>query len=148
MAEAVGLVASIVGIAGLAGKIITTIHKVNSLLKDIRNVPEELQRYLDQIQLFTPLVSSIDDDGPAALKGALTTAVHQCQQAADELGKLAEDLHNQIHTGGRARRKVGALRVILQKDAWAAHEKRLASAVQMLMMASQMYGLAQQKYLM
>lgn len=89
-----------------------------------------------------------DDDGPPALRGALAAAASQCQRAANELGKLVEDLHIQVHTGGKARRKIRAARVVLQKEMWAAHEKRLASAVQMLMMASQMYGLAQQRYLL
>lgn len=150
MAEAVGLAASVIGIAGLAGRIAKAGYKVASLLAEVHDVPDELQRHLDQLQLFAPLLSDIDDGdaGPPALRGALAAAAGQCRRAAHELGRLVEDLHAQVHTGGRARRKARAARVVLQKDAWAAHEKRLAAAVQMLMVASQMYGLAQQRHIL
>lgn len=46
MAEAVGLVASVIGIAGLAGRIAKAGYKVASLLEEMHNVPEELQQYL------------------------------------------------------------------------------------------------------
>lgn len=151
MAEAVGLVASVIGIAGLAGKIVKTTCKVKGLLEEVSNAPEDLQRHLDQINLFVPILAAeINDDGPPDLRVALGAAVSQCQQAANDLGKLAEDLSTQIHASnsGRLRRKVQAAKVVLQKDIFAAHEKRLSSAMQMLIMASQMYGLAQQRYLL
>ncbi|KAK8058058.1 hypothetical protein PG994_008506 [Apiospora phragmitis] len=149
MAELVGLTASVIGIAELATKIVAASFKVKGLLEQVSNVPDELQRHLDQIQLFSHsfLASHINEDGPPALRDALGVAIIQCQQAADDLGKLASDLHAQIHEGSRARRKIQAARVVLQKDALASHEKRLSSAMQMLMMACQIYGLEQQRYL-
>ncbi|KAK8034194.1 gentisate 1-2-dioxygenase [Apiospora rasikravindrae] len=148
MAEIVGLTASVIGIAELATKILATSFKLKGLLEQVSNVPEELQRHLDQIQLFSPLLAThINDDGPPALRGALRVAMIQCQQAADDLGKLAEDLHTQVHEGSRARRKVRAARIVLQKDTLVSHKKRLSSAMQMLLMACQMYGLQQQKYI-
>ncbi|KAK7935940.1 hypothetical protein PG985_001435 [Apiospora marii] len=148
MAEAVGLAASIIGIAELAAKIVKISFKVKGLLEQVSNVPQELQRHLDQIRLVSPLLAShINDDGPPALRGALGVAMMQCQQAADDLETIAEELHTQVHEGGRARRKLRAAGIVLQKDVLASHEKRLSSAMQMLMMACQMYGLEQQKYL-
>ncbi|KAK7967897.1 uncharacterized protein PG986_002174 [Apiospora aurea] len=148
MAEVVGLTPSVIGIAELATKTVATSFKVKSLLEQVSNVPEELQPHLDQIQLFSPLLAThINDDGPPALRGALGVAMIQCQQAADSLGTLAENLHKQVHEGSKAKRKLRAARIVLQKDTLASHEKRLSSAMQMLRMACQMYGLEQQRYL-
>lgn len=145
----VGLVASAIGIAGLATKIVKTTIKVKGLLEQINNVPEELQQHLDQIQLISQILTSdINDDGPPALRGALDVAKIQCQKAAEGLRKVAEDLHAQVHGGGRARRKIRSARVVLQKDVLASHEKRLASTMQMLMMACNMYGMEQRRYIM
>ncbi|KAK7963451.1 hypothetical protein PG988_010425 [Apiospora saccharicola] len=148
MAELVGLTASVIGVAGLATKIVTTSVKVKGLLEQVNKIPEELQQHLDQIELFSPLLTSqISDDGPSAMRGALDVAMIRCQQAADDLGKVAEDLLAQVNKGRKAGRKIRAARVILQKDVLASRVKRLSSAMQMLMMASQMYGLEQQRYL-
>ncbi|KAK8064206.1 hypothetical protein PG996_008858 [Apiospora saccharicola] len=148
MAELVGLTASVIGTAGLATKVVTTSVKVKGLLEQVNKIPEELQQHLDQIELFSPLLTSqISDDGPSAMRGALDVAMIRCQQAADDLGKVAEDLLAQVNKGGKAGRKIRAARVILQKDVLASNVKRLSSAMQMLMMASQMYGLEQQRYL-
>ncbi|KAK8065197.1 hypothetical protein PG997_011944 [Apiospora hydei] len=148
MAEVVGLTASVIGVAELATKIVASSFKVKGLLEQVSNVPKELQQHLNQIQLFSPLLAThINDDGPPALRGALGVAMIQCQEAADSLGNLAEDLHTQVHEGSRARRKIRAARIVLQKDTLASHERRLSSAMQMLLMACQMYGLQQQRYL-
>ncbi|KAK8113487.1 hypothetical protein PG984_014013 [Apiospora sp. TS-2023a] len=148
MAEVVGLVASVIGITELAAKIVKISFKVKDLLEQVSNVPQELQRHLDQIRLVSPLLANhINDDGPPALRGALGVAIMQCQQAADDLETIAAELHAQVHEGGRARRKLRAAGIVLQKDVLASHEKRMSSAMQMLMMACQMYGLEQQRYL-
>lgn len=149
MAEAVGLAASVIGIAELAAKIVKVSFKVKGLLEQVSNVPQELQRHLDQIRLVSPLLANhINDDGPPALRGALGLAIVQCQQAADDLETTAEELHAHVRAGSRARRKLRATGIALQPDVLASHEKRLSSAMQMLMVACQMYGLEQQKYLM
>lgn len=140
MAELVGIIGSSIGIAQLAKGIVTASFKVKELLDEIKDVPKELQRYLGQIQLLAPLLADINDDGPPALGNALRTAVAQCQQAAEELRKLAEDLQMRTSSGSKTRRKLRTVKVVLQKDTLAKHEKRLSAAMQMLSLAFQMYS--------
>ncbi|KAK8119995.1 uncharacterized protein PG998_004621 [Apiospora kogelbergensis] len=137
MAEVLGAVASGVGIAQFAGGIIKTSFRIKKLLEDIKDVPEDLQRHLAQIQLLAPLLAEIDR-GPSISNGALLAAADQCRQAALELDVLATDLSHQVQSSKGLQRRFRSLQVVLQKSTIARHEKRVQATIQMLTLAWQL----------
>lgn len=147
MAEMLGAVASGISIAQFAGSIIKIGFRIKSLLEDIRDVPDDLQHHLGQIQVLAPLLAEIDH-GPSISNGALLAAAKQCQQAARELEVLASELSNQVQSSQGFNRRFRSLQAVLQKSALARHEKRMQVSMQMLMLALQLTSLCRQNDLM
>lgn len=147
MAEMLGAVASGISIAQFTGSIIKTGFRIKSLLEDVRDVSEDLQRHLGQIQVLAPLLVEIDH-GPSISNGALLAAAEQCRQAALELDVLATELSNQVQSSQGFNRRFRSLQAVLQKSALARHDKRMQASMQMLMLALQLTSLCRQNELM
>lgn len=143
MAEAIGVVASGVAVAQLAGSIIAASLTVKRLLADVKELPESFTLLLDQITVLTPVLAeaSCGATGSSAtanaLDGALNAAAAHCSKALDQLQTLAAELSGQIEQSRGLRRRLAAVKVALRKDIILKHEKRLSSAVQLLSVAQQ-----------
>ncbi|KAK7957970.1 hypothetical protein PG988_012818 [Apiospora saccharicola] len=146
MAEILGAVASGISIAQFAGSIIKTGLRIKSLLEDIRDVPEDLQRHLGQIQLLAPLLAEINH-GPSLSNGALFAAAEQCRQAALELDVLATELSSQVQSSQGFNRRFRSFQAVIQKGTLARHEKRMQGSMQMLVLALQLTSLCRQNEL-
>ncbi|KAK8033636.1 hypothetical protein PG991_003034 [Apiospora marii] len=146
MAEMLGAVASGISIAQFAGSIIKTGFRIKTLLDDVRDVPEDLQRHLGQIQVLASLLAEVDH-GLSISNGALLAAAEQCRQAALELDVLATELSNQVQSSQGFNRRFRSLQAVLQKSTLARHEKRMQASMQMLMLALQLTSLCRQNEL-
>lgn len=149
MAEILGLVASGLSIAQIAGSIVKTSVKVKALLDEVKDAPETLRDMLEYIDLLTPILceatvggangaSTIPPVSPASshLQHALTA----CQKAGEQLEILAGDLMSQIDAArGRVKRKRAIVKVVLKKGTLAQHEKRLERAIRLLQVAQGTY---------
>ncbi|KAK8080911.1 hypothetical protein PG997_008729 [Apiospora hydei] len=120
--------------------------RIKTLLEDVRDVPEDLERHLGQIQILAPLLAEIDH-GPSISNGALLAAAQQCRQAALELDGLATDLSRQLQCSRGIHRRIRSLQVVLQKSTLARHEKRVQATMEMLMLALQLTSLCRQNEL-
>lgn len=145
MAEVLGIAASGVALAQVAGQIMTTSIAIKRLFDDVRELPENLRTLLDQINILTPVLveASCGATGsfavPSALDVALGTAATHCSQALDQLTVLATELSEQIAQSRGLKRRLIAIKIALRKDLVAKHEKRLSNAVQLLSIAQQTY---------
>jgi hypothetical protein len=130
-------------LAEVAGKIITASLTVKRLLNDIQEIPESFGLLLDQVAVLTPILveASCDAQGrsatPSALQGALGTAVVQCSKALEQLQSLASELSEQIEQSRGFKRRLAAMKIVLRRDHIVKHEKRLNSAIQLLLVAQQ-----------
>ncbi|KAK8108828.1 hypothetical protein PG984_014629 [Apiospora sp. TS-2023a] len=145
MAEFLGSVASGFSIAQVAGSVVKTGLKIRNLLKDIKNVPEELQRLQVQLNCIDSIGQQLADigDNPVELNEALQLATHQCEEAASSLRTLVDDLSSHIER----KRNRGRIWAVLHKEDLARHEKQLSETLNILMLAHQMYSAARQEYL-
>lgn len=144
MAEIVGLVASGISIAQVAGEIITVGIKIKGLLDEVKDAPETLLALLDRVSRLVPVLCSISVDTDStplsvSLHSALHGAVSSCMEAAKQLELLARDLSDEIDATHGARRKLKMAKVILRKSLLQKYENRLQAAVQHLSLAQQTY---------
>lgn len=153
MAEVLGLVASGISVAQVAGSIVTTSLKVKALLEEIKDAPETLEHMLGHIELLTPVLceATAGDDGVAGtsppplpatshLQQALQRTLAACQTAGEQLELLATDLMSQINVAhGGVRRKRAIVKVVLKKGTLARYEARLQKTIQLLTLAQNTY---------
>jgi ABC-type transporter Mla subunit MlaD len=143
MAELFGIAASGIGLAEVAGKIISTSLAIKRLLDDVKELPESFKLLLDRVDILTPVLveASCDANGssttPSALDRALGAAAQQCSRALDQLKSLASELSEQIEQSRGFKRKLITAKIALRKDVVIKHEKRLDNAVQLLFIAQQ-----------
>ena len=143
MAEIVGVAASSLALAEVAGKILTASLAVKRLLDDIKELPESFALLLDQVTILTPVLIEAGCGAtgrsatPSALDGAVGAAAAQCSRALDQLQALASELSEEIGQSRGFRRRLAAVKIALRKDLILKHEKRLSSAVQLLSIAQQ-----------
>lgn len=145
MAEVLGVVASGISIAQLAGQILATGLKLRCLFHEIRDAPESFEFLLGQIQIIAAALHELTIDDAAefgissALHGSLRTATDQCQKAADQLSCTIKDLSAELQTPRRFRRRLVAAKFVLKKDSITRFEHRLYAAVQCLTLTQQLY---------
>ncbi|KAI7782042.1 hypothetical protein LA080_013981 [Diaporthe eres] len=159
MAELLGLVASGLSVAQIAGSIVITSLKVKTLLDEVKDAPQSLGYMLGHIELLTNILceeTSSDDQGASAnppllpatshLQQAMQKALTQCQAAGKQLEILATDLKSQIDAArGGVRKKRAMFKVVLKKAMLAEHEARLQKTVQLLTLVQGAYMLALQR---
>lgn len=152
MAEVLGVVASGLSVAHVAGSIVTTSIKVKALLDEVKDAPDYLKEMLDYIEMLTPILSEATTAGdqsadttnslPLAATSHLQQALARCQAASEQLEALAKNLMSQMDLArGGVRRKRAMLKVVLKKGTLAGYEKRLQRTIQLLRLAHDTYTL-------
>jgi hypothetical protein len=143
MAEILGIAASSIALAEVAGKVVTASFTVKRLLDDIKELPENFALLLDQVTVLAPVLVEASCDttpistAPSSLDRALSAAALQCSKALNELEALASELSDQIRQSRGLRRRLVVMKIALRKDLILKHEKRLNKAVQLLLIAQQ-----------
>jgi hypothetical protein len=139
MAEALGIVASV---AQIASQLLGCIQQIHKFCKDVRDVPEELQLILKELQslgaFFRYLDCSDDIDLNCGGLGFLKTSLAHCQTAAQTLETVAtaamKPLNESIKTKTLYRMKVA-----LKKDEIKQLKDQLNNAKQNLQLAMACY---------
>lgn len=153
MAEVLGLVASGISVAQIAGSIITTSLKLKALLDEVKDAPESLRNMLDHIELLAPILCETttgrDESATTNLaplpatshpQQAIQKAFTACQAAGEQLEILARTLMSQIDAArGGVRRKRAVVKVVLKKGTLAQYETRLQKSIQLLTLAQSTY---------
>lgn len=153
MAEVLGLVASGISVAQVAGSLVTASLKLKALLDEVKNAPETLRDMLDQLELLTPILSEATTEGndatstnPSRLSAhshvqqALQNVLRACQTASEQLELLTTDLISQVDMArGGVRRKRAMIKVVLKKGTLAQYETRLQKTIQLVTLAQNTY---------
>lgn len=142
MAEVSGIVGSVIGIAQLTSTIITTGTKLSGILKDMRDIPDEISIRLDQLRMLSLSLQQSECariTAEVALFPPLQNARQHCQKCLFGLAKMLEELTERLERSGRARRKVFSCQTCSPKYQIAKFERRLSHSVELLTVANQMY---------
>lgn len=106
MATAVGLTASVLGIAAFAQQLTSAIVTIKRFVDDVKDAPEELRDVLDQVENFGKTMMELnveatrDCEEDADIHGAFTSSLNLCRQAADRVSRLALQLEEDIRKRG------------------------------------------------
>lgn len=134
MAEALGVVCSVIGIA----TIITTGTKLSGVLKDMRHTPDEIFARLEQLHILSFCLqeqSEVVSFPPLHVQHVR----QQCRACLFELANMLGELTDSLERSGRFRKKFFLARHVLRKDQIAKIELRLSHSVDLLAVASQLY---------
>ncbi|KAG0646159.1 hypothetical protein D0Z07_8120 [Hyphodiscus hymeniophilus] len=113
MAEIVGVVASGIAVAQLAGQLTSSIVKLKGFWDHISEIPDEIRQLSRQIELLNFILCRVKDDvySPESSKDTyFEQSFGLCQEAADELSSLVSELTEKINGKTRWRKKAGAVR--------------------------------------
>lgn len=142
MAEVLGIVGSVIGIAQLTGTIITTGAKISGILKDLEGIPDEISDRLEQLHMLSLSLQHSEGMGNTTNNATLLlmdNARQHCQACLFGLSRMLETLTDRLETARGAKRKVVLARHILRKDELAKIERRLSRSVELLTVVNQMY---------
>ena len=142
MAETIGVLASGIAVAQLAGEVGSAIVRLKGLWDEIADAPEKIRELIQDLQILDPLLWEIQiqfnmnnppiqdwDDSSARL------SMVYCQQALQALSDHVNDLNDEIATSKGIRRKMVAAKLVLRKDVLRKLETKLQSAIRLLQMA-------------
>lgn len=136
MAEVVGLVAGIVTL----GELTTKVVKLKSLWDKVRNVPEDIQSQLDELEALNILITEVEAEAAVeqdALRdtpaGALS--LRYCKKAAKELEDVIQNLQRNIKSPARLPRTAAKFGAVLSQKTILDAQRQLSKAFQMLQFA-------------
>lgn len=115
MAEAVGVVASAIGIAAFGQQLASSIWTIKKFCEDVKDAPEELRDALDQIEdtsgIMTRLGQILDTSPSYGLDDAFQANLQRCRTAVDRISAITHDLDREVK-GNRVR---GSIRAVLKR---------------------------------
>jgi hypothetical protein len=143
MAEILGVVASGIAVGQAVAALGRATFAVKRLCDELNEIPEKIAHLLDELEILNPLVSEVESGLSAPVEAASGSwndaaarhAVSSCRLASSALESLASSLQERISAASGARRKVASLRALLKKDEMKLLERRLESAIRVLMVA-------------
>lgn len=138
MAEVLGVVGSVIGIAQLACTIIATGTKLSGILKEMQDIPDEISIRLEQLHMLSLSLQHSEGAGTTSIP-SLHNARQYCLKCLSGLTHMLEELTERLQRSRGARRKASIARHILRKDEVAKVERRLSHSVELLTVANQMY---------
>ncbi|KAE9380938.1 hypothetical protein N431DRAFT_325529 [Stipitochalara longipes BDJ] len=153
MAEIIGLIASGISIAQLAGQVTSSTLKLKAYWSQIQEAPADIKILVREIECLSGILGRIGEEfdteiGDGGIEDAgLRISLELCTEGAEELRGLVVEMEGKLGVArdvngeGKARwkRKVGAARVVLKKDEIKRLKQRLKSAVRLLGLAHQSY---------
>ncbi|KAH7350740.1 hypothetical protein BKA65DRAFT_549733 [Rhexocercosporidium sp. MPI-PUGE-AT-0058] len=144
MAEALGVVASGIAVADLAGKVTASIIKLKEYWDQVQEAPAEIKYLLREIDSLSLILSHIQDDQAKQTTGGLQVdnlcirqSLELCKEGADELRGLADDLAEKVEGRRGWRKKVGSVKVVLKKEDVKKLKKRMKNAIRLLLLSYQ-----------
>ncbi|OTA87357.1 hypothetical protein M434DRAFT_35401 [Hypoxylon sp. CO27-5] len=149
MAEVLGVAASGIAIAQISTQVGSTVLKLKRLWDEVKDVPDDIADLMEQIECLNPTIweieNNFDQSGlPPCVWDELaskSTAMY-CHKALKNLTGMVDELSLHINNAKKGRRKIAAIKVLLQKDSLRKLERRLENAVRMLTLAQQSYLVA------
>ncbi|KAK3690308.1 hypothetical protein B0T22DRAFT_191508 [Podospora appendiculata] len=151
--EALGATASAIAIAQLVQGAGKALMKLNNLLKEVKDVPEDVQEKIDQLNIFIPLLQGIESQfnqpnvsEEVIHSPAMIMSLAHCTGAVRKLQDLVNDMDAEIkRTDGRkVKRKIAMTRIVLKKETVLRLEKKLKDAITILDLSLHHYTIALQ----
>lgn len=144
MAEVIGLVASGINIAQIAGQVASSIAKIKDFWDQVKAAPDDINYLLREVDSFSLILQHIRDDlAQNALpetvfnNDSVLQSLELCRSGALELEELANELASYLDGKSGLRRKIGSVRAVLKQDDIKRLKRKLKNAIRLLSLAYQ-----------
>jgi len=131
MAEVLGIIASSVQVAGLAGQIAGVGLKIRALYQEIQDAPDELAFRLQELHLLAGILSRSNSGS--------SDAASFCERCLSDLNLTLSELESQVRRSKGIRQKVATTKVVLKKQLIQKLDSRLCRSVQLLQLAANVH---------
>ncbi|KAF3805894.1 hypothetical protein GCG54_00013567 [Colletotrichum gloeosporioides] len=142
MAEGLGLAASVIAVADLAGKTISLTIKLKALWEEVKDMPATLIEKAEYLQYLEELLDLAEQDAaedhtPIAVQNAINRARVAKNDVQNTIGEYTEELANKR----RFRRRIAAAKIVIQKHSLRTVEQKLDRALELYKLANNVvYG--------
>jgi len=133
MAEVLGIIASGISIAQIAGQLVSCVQQLRAFCRSMRDIPNELNRILDEVQILGEVFTQLGEFEGAS-SGLLQASLLHCKAAAATLERLAEK-SNDLVIDDRGKKPWGRLRATLRKEELRELRERLEATKSLLQLA-------------
>ncbi|THY64016.1 hypothetical protein D6C97_02782 [Aureobasidium pullulans] len=134
-----GVIASAIGVIGVAAQTIEVITKVRSLVQEAKDAPSNIQNIAAELDILARTLSGIEMQVRQTNQPAFSDpspALLYCQQGIEQIAVSVTQLQSDI----ARRKKRGLLRALWKKDELATHLARIERAKNSLMLAHSLYS--------
>jgi hypothetical protein len=141
MAEILGVVASGISVAQIAGQVASSIIKLKDYWNQISDAPTDINRLLREIESLNFILCHVQDDWASFEHGKSNLGIQKslelCIEGADELCALVNRLREKVEVNRGWKRKLGAVKVVLKKEEIKEMKRRMKSAISLLSLSYQ-----------
>jgi hypothetical protein len=145
MAEVLGIVASGISIAQIAGQLLACVKTLRAFSRAVRDLPEDLSRIFNELEILCEVFYQLDalNEGSASTGGSrfLEASLVQCGAAAATLEALATRTNVSFKEGSNKSGPWKVIKALLKKDELEELKRRLESAKSSLHLAMTCYSL-------
>lgn len=153
MAEVLGVVASGIAIAQIAGQAGGAVLKLKQLWDEVRDVPNTIAELMEQIDCLDPALWETenhfnDQEIPRFFFDhvAAHRSTEYCRKALEKLSNITNDLAALVRSRKSMRRNINCVRVVLRREEIKGLEQRLRNAIGVLQIAQQNYIMSAWNY--
>jgi hypothetical protein len=144
MAEVLGVVASGISVAQIAGNVASTIAKLKRYWDQVKESPAEIAYLLREIESLGLILSHIRNDQARQTLPPLVSdnicvqqSLKLCTEGADELASLVEELAEKIEGKTGWRKRTASVKVVLRKEDIKRLKRRMKNAIRLLTLSYQ-----------
>ncbi|TEY87481.1 hypothetical protein BOTCAL_0001g00070 [Botryotinia calthae] len=141
MAEVLGTVASGIGVAQLAGSLVSSIIKLKGYWDQIKDAPDDIGFLVREIDTHHLILRSILESQARMTSSGrpsdtfLEHSLKLCEDSSNELNELVKALEKEMNSSNKWRSKLGATKVVLKNDQLKKLKKRMKNASKVMNLA-------------
>lgn len=142
MAEGLGLAASVIAVADLAGKTIPLTIKLKALWEEVKDVPVTLIEKAEYLQHLEELLGLAEQDAAEnSTPTAIWNAINRARAAKNDVQSTIDAYTEELANRRQFRRKIAAAKIVIQRDNLRTVEQKLDRALELYKLANDVvYG--------
>lgn len=143
MAEVLGIVASGIAVAQVAGELVTTSQKLYTFWIGIKCAPKQVADALKEIEFLGKIIEGLQNENGVDVgrNEVVGEALVHCFEVMGEFEGILRDLGTKVGANGAGKRHWDALKVLLKSQTLSDFERRLERAKSMLGLAVDSYSM-------
>ena len=142
MAEVIGVIASGISVAQLAGQVTHSVLKLKSYWEQIEKVPTEIRCLMRKLDSLNTILGHIQEgQARKALpdlvfaNACVEQSLELCKEGEDQLSALVEELREKIDGKTGWKKRIASAKVVLRKEELKILKRRMKNSISLLTLA-------------